>query len=68
MMQTRYCAECDAEITGCNGFTKAGDVLENAPQPRELCGRCALTVEWTAEGTLVPQDINAINAELRALR
>ncbi len=64
----RTCVKCGSEISGCMGFAKAGDVLENRPEPRELCGKCALTVEWTPEGTLVPQDIAAINAELRALR
>lgn len=66
----RDCANpaCDSQISGCNGFVKAGDHIEGRVPPRELCGRCALTVEWTSDGRLVPQDIAAINAELRALR
>lgn len=60
----RLCVACGVEIHRCNGFTKAGDVLEwmkfwwhGAPQPkklpRELCKLCVHKYEWNREGELV---------------
>jgi hypothetical protein len=56
----RHCANpnCGREITACNGFAKAGDVIEAQDgtrswlEVRELCGHCAEFYRWTPEGTL----------------
>ena len=41
----RHCYKCNTLIVYCNGFIKAGDIVEGALIPRELCGRCALIYE-----------------------
>ena len=44
----RHCCNCQTPIYGCNGFIKAGDMLEfqdglrAGKDIRELCGKCAL--------------------------
>ena len=44
----RHCSKCGTPITACNGFTKAGDLLElwdgarAYKDVRELCGTCIL--------------------------
>lgn len=49
----RRCACCGAVLTACNGFTKAGDLVDGRPRPRELCGRCVEAGwRWTASSEL----------------
>lgn len=51
----RKCAGCEEVIVECMGFVKAGDIVEGSYPPRELCGRCALKLQWTPDGQLEPQ-------------
>ena len=52
----RHCAICRSEIYGCNGFVKAGDLLEldagsrEYKDVREMCGLCSEMYMWSADG------------------
>lgn len=52
----RRCVVCQRDLMACNGFVKAEDLLSGRRHVRELCGRCVLVWQWTAEGLLVRQD------------
>ena len=56
----RACAVCQTPIEGCNGFVRAGDVMEllaGSRKPcavRELCGKCVMRWGWGGELALIP--------------
>lgn len=52
-MSNRLCSGCGRIITVCNGFVKAGDILEGRSEIRELCGACASKYEWNDKGELI---------------
>ena len=69
--QKRFCCNpsCRRPIEFCDGYTKAGDVLDlwdgKRDTVRELCGNiaskdvapdggCAFNFRWTERGTLIP--------------
>lgn len=53
----RACFKCGRKLEACNGFCKAGDVLDlikgrRTERPRELCGLCVELWRWTKNGKL----------------
>lgn len=41
----RLCIVCGEQIAECMGFVLARDFIDNTPQPREVCGKCALAYD-----------------------
>lgn len=41
---TRKCIKCGCKIDKCNGFVLARDIVNHRGLPRELCGKCVLTM------------------------
>ena len=45
-MIKRKCLRCGCKIDKCMGFVLARDLIGDKKQPRELCGKCVLIIDF----------------------
>lgn len=54
----RKCIKCGCKIDKCMGCVLARDIISNRAQPRELCGKCVLIIDFDELETLCGYGVN----------